>query len=121
MKDYSKMSVKEIREELDRIMKENEVLRSKGKGDRKGEVLSLLKEGVNDIEKIGKKLGIKEKNVSSILSGLRRDLKEKGEGIISVKYNKKSFVVLMKLEEINRLLSIENFGRMLDKGIEVNE
>ncbi len=110
MKDYSKMSREEIRRELDKLMEENKILRSK-KGDRKSEVLSLLEEGVNDIEEIGKKLGIKEKNVSSILSYLRKELKSKGKGIISVKYNKKNYVVMMRLKEINDLLSLENFGK----------
>ena len=44
------------------------------KGDgRKGEVLGILKRvGKVSIREIGKELGIEDKNVSSILSGLRK-------------------------------------------------
>jgi len=108
--DYSKMTKEQIRAELDRLMKENESLKSKG--SRKKEVLSLLRKGMNNIEEIAGKVGIKEKNVSSILSYLRKDLSSKGEGILSVKYDNKNFVVLMKLSEINELLSLDNFGKL---------
>ena len=109
--DYSKMSKEEIRKELDRLVNENEVLRSSKGIDRKSEVLNLLEKGINEIEVLSERIGVKEKNISSILSGLRKDLKVKGKGIISVKFDKKNFVVLMKLEEINELLSLKNFGK----------
>ena len=117
MVDYSKMSKEEIREKLNELIKENEVLRNKK--DRKSEVLSLLRKGVNSIEEISKGVGIKEKNVSSILSYLRKDLEKKGEGILSVKYSNKNFVVLMKIKEINELLSLKNYNKL--KGMELSK
>lgn len=44
-----------------------------GKGGRKAEVLSLLREGRKTVKELGKVLGISEKNIGSIFKYLRDD------------------------------------------------
>lgn len=48
------------------------VMRGKGSG-RKNEVLKLLKDGRISIEDIAKKIGIERRNVSTLLSYIRKD------------------------------------------------
>ena len=61
-----------------------------GKG-RKSEVLELLRGGYDSIESISEELGINSKNVSSVLSGLRKD----GYMIISYRVRGSNIVQLV--------------------------
>jgi biotin operon repressor len=60
-------------------------------GGRKLEVLELLKNGYDSIEAISNELNINSKNVSSVLSGLRKD----GHTIISYKVKGSNVVSLI--------------------------
>ena len=90
MKDFNSMSNEElisVCEEMEmEIIDLKDRLEKKGKG-RKGEVLDILRENLDgiSIKDIGKKIGIKNKNVSSLLSYLKDDGYEmwrNGEGEI---------------------------------------
>lgn len=59
-------------ERLNKLIKEN----VGNKDGRKGEIFNILKEGKISIEDISKRVGISSRNVSSILSYLRKDFKD---------------------------------------------
>ena len=67
------------------------------KNGRKFEVLNLLKEGYDSIESIGEALNITSKNVSSILTALRKD----GNIIINMRVDKQSILQLMTQEQLD--------------------
>ena len=58
------------------------------RGGRKGEVLALIQKGGYSIDAISGELEINNKNISSVLSGLRND----GLVFISYKINKETFI-----------------------------
>jgi len=75
------------------------LLEGKKSGGRKEEVLSILKKGWVKIEEIGKEVGIKNKNVSSVLSYLRSDgwvIEENSLGKKRVRYSKSDLENMLK-------------------------
>jgi len=86
--NYEKMS----KEELLKLIKSGHFSKKRG---RKEEVLELLKKGYDTIEAIAEELGITSKNVSSVLTALRKD----GHFIMSYKIKGQAVVHLVEDEE----------------------
>ena len=75
------------------------LLEGKKKGGRKEEVLGILKRSWIGVTEIGKEVGIKNKNVSSILSYLRSDgwiVEENSLGKKRIRYNKEELEKMLK-------------------------
>lgn len=65
--------------------------------NRKPEVLALLQQGFDTIESIASELGITKKNVSSILSALRKQ----GHVIINLRVGGQSVLQIMTQEQLD--------------------
>ena len=78
-----------------------EMLNKKSTGNRKVEVLELLQNGFDSIEAISEELGITKKNVSSVLSALRKQ----GHNIINLRIGGQSVLQLMTEEQMNFIQS----------------
>lgn len=70
---FEGVKVAELREMVSFLMNERESMGSGREGKRKGEILAILKSGEFKIEEIAEKLGIDKRNVSSVLSALKKD------------------------------------------------
>ena len=80
------------------------------KGGRKGEVLACIKQGGYSMDALASELNINNKNVSSVLSGLRQD----GEVFITYKIAKETLIDFVGTRQTDG--TIHN-----DKGEVVNE
>jgi biotin operon repressor len=69
--------------------------------NRKPEVLALLRKGYDTIEAISAEMGITKKNVSSILSGLRKQ----GHVIINLKVGGQSVLQIMTQDQLDSLMN----------------
>ena len=78
-----------------------ELLNKKSTGNRKVEVLGLLQNGFDSIEAISEELAITKKNVSSVLSALRKQ----GHNIINLRIGGQSVLQLMTEEQMDFIQS----------------
>jgi len=98
--NYSNMTKEEIIAHLTNVEKQNEQLRQ-DKGDgRKMSIIRLIDKGYNTIEEIADELDITNRNVSSYLTGIRKELKSNNEWIISSKIGSKTWIAKVKLDEL---------------------
>lgn len=101
IKELMKMSKEDLCEMI--VKMEN------SKGGRKGEVLELIRKGGCSIDGISGELEINNKNVSSVLSGLRND----GFVFISYKINKETLIDYVGERVEGKIINLD--------GDEVNE
>lgn len=75
MEALEKVEVKSLAEAIDKINKYNELLSVVMyiNGGRKAQVVAILNVGPKSIDDIGKELNVNNKNVSSVLSALRKE------------------------------------------------
>lgn len=92
MKNVQDMTKAELIELVEKLQE------AKGKG-RKEAVLNLLKEGYDSIDSIAEQLGITSKNVSSILTALRKN----GNYILSLRVGGNSVLKLIDFDEAQKI------------------
>ena len=73
--------------------------KAKSGENRKQQVLDLLNEGYDTIEGLADQTGMTKKNVSSVLSGLRKQ----GHVIITLKIQGQSILKLMTSDQLSEL------------------
>lgn len=93
------LAKEELVEMIVKLKMANEKLKSTKKTGRKEEVLALLEAGVNSIDAIAAEMSITNKNVSSQLCYLRKDLAKENRTIISYKLGGKNIVELRDLTD----------------------
>lgn len=96
--DYSKMSKDEIIKKLNETeTKISELEKSNGQ-DLKTRIKNMIESGYNTIESISEKLECSNKNVSSYLTYIRKELKQNGEWIVSTKLEQGGSTYLAKVK-----------------------
>lgn len=73
----------------------------------KTRVQNLLDSGVNSIDQLASLLGTSNKNISSVLTGLRKEFNVIGKTIITQQFNGKSMVAVVSLHELGWLSPVE--------------
>lgn len=63
----------------------------------KDKVRGLLDSGVNSIDQLAKELKVTNKNISSVLTAIRKDLALEGKTIITQQHNGKSMIAVLDL------------------------
>lgn len=74
----------------------------------KTRVQNLLDSGVNSIDHLAKLLGTSNKNISSVLTGLRKELNAVGKTIVTQQFNGKSMVAIVSLRELGWLSPVDS-------------
>ena len=97
--ELAKLEKDELIEMIIKLKMANEKMKATKKVGRKEEVLALLEGGINNIDAIAKELGITNKNVSSQLTYLRKDLAKENKAIISYKLGGKTILELRNIED----------------------
>lgn len=92
MKDYASMTKAELIELLSKAQNGE---------NRKKQVLELLEKGFDTIEALANELNITKKNVSSVLSHLRKD----GNNIITLKIQGQNVLKLISAEKLQEMIN----------------